>query len=425
MTTYIPHEARLDSYNKEGELVYTRTNYTGTKRSDETTWYKNPGMNSSVKEFTFVDLEGKKQQNRKVITVTKSETGMTTQITDAEGDVLSIDVLTNTADGWHRNITYLDLSTIKEVQSNTVKEFAGTKADVMTLDHVEVDTNSDKPYITATRDQLIRTDRGEDDFEVRAVNGIVTNYEYNVHMVFTAYDVDATTTEIKKNTAPQKMTTQITKTQTNQDGVRLITERIKSAPDIGTYRTMTYGTQSWVKDYEDAEHMVIGAMTTFFSVINGIDDIDHDRTFDDEYRKIDYSKIKWVQTFATYQEDMIGVVPQLKELCVIFVDKDKQAHLKVGAYITYGMDNELGHVNVECTYCTYGTELDSALVEYYQVEPDTNMLGKMKRLAKRVRALAYAKKRATEAAARLIAAEVKSSDDNETTSKAYVTSIFD
>lgn len=416
MNTYIPHEAGLDVYNKEGELVQTKTNYTGTKRSDETAWHKNPGTNSSVRESTFVDQEGKKVQERKVITMTESETGMTTQITDEDGNVLSTDKLTNTEDGWYRTVNHPQGIVQKEIQSNTVRELDGTaKVDVMTFDHVEVDPNGlNEPYITATRDKLIRTNRDEDDFEDRAVNGIVTDYEYNVHMKFNARDVDVATTEIKVGAEPYSVATQITKTHTNRDGVRLITEQIQQSTDLGTYRTMTYSGQSWVKDYEDAEHKVISAMVTFFGTIDGIDGIGHDAAFDDEYCKIDYSKIKWVQYFATYQEDMVGVVPQLKGLCLIFVDKDKQAHFKVRADIVYDVDDNLSHVNMECCYCTYGTELDNAFTEYYQVKPDAAMIGKMKRLAKRIYALGRAEKRMAELTARLAATEVKSLDNEGT-----------
>ena len=104
---------------------------------------------------------------------------------------------------------------------------------------------------------------------------------------------------------------------------------------------------------------------------------------------------------------MVGVVPQLKSLCVIFMDKDKQAHLKVCGDIVYDMDNNLSHMNVECCYCTYGTELDHVFTEYYQVKPDTVVLGKMKRLAKRTYALARAEKRVAELTARLTASEGK------------------
>ena len=429
MNTYIPNRAQLDSYNKEGELVYTKTNYTGTKRSDETTWYKNPGANVSVEENNSTSTRGKKSQMRRVITMTETETGMTTQIADEDGHVLSTDELTNTADGWYRIVNFTKGTILKESQSNTVKELNGTtKADVMTFDHVEIDPNKENgdvaPYITAARDMLVRTKRDEDDFEDRAVNGIVTDYEYNARMVFAPYDVDVTTAEIKKNTEARSVATQITKTQTNRDGVRLITERIQHSIDLGTYRTMTYSGQSWIKDREDAEHKVIGAMATFFSVINGIDGINHDHVFDDEYRKIDYSKIKWAQYYATYQEDMIGVVPQLKGLCLIFVDKDKQAHFKVCADIVYDMDNNLGHVNLECCYCTYGTELDNAFTEYYQVKPDTTMMAKMKRLAKRIYALGRAEKRVAEVTARLTATEVKSLD-NESTPEDRILNMLD
>ena len=415
MNTYIPHEAKLDSYNKEGELVYTKTNYTGTKRTDEVTWYKNPGENSAVRDSIFVDLEGKKQQRRKVITTTESETGMTTKITDEDGEVLSTDELTKTEDGYCRTVNRLDLITTKEIQHNVVKEFAGTKADVMTLDRVEVDVNSDEPYITATRDKIVRTDRKEDEFEDRAVNGIATDYEYNVHMEFTAYDVDTTTSEIKKGAEPRRVTTEITKTQTNRDKVRLITERIQSSTDLGTYRTKTYSGQSWInKQADNVNRMVITAIATFFHTTYGIDDIKHDDAFDEGYRKIDYDKIKWVQYYVTYQEDMIGVVPQLKSLCLIFVDKDKQAHFKVCGDIVYDMDNNLSHMNVECCYCTYGTELDHAFFEYYQVKPDDNVLDKMKRLAKRTYALARAEKRVAELTARLTAPAAKTMNNADT-----------
>lgn len=408
MTTYIPNRAQLDSYNKEGELVYTKTNYTGTKRSDETTWYKNPGTNASVRESIFVDKEGKKAQERKVITMTESETGMTTQIATEDGHVLSTDELTNTADGWSRIVHHPQNLVQKERQSNVVKEFDGTKADVMTFDRVEVDASSDEPYITATRDKLIRTNRGEDDFEDRAVNGIATDYEYNVHMEFNARDVDVTTSEIKKGAEPRSVVTQITKTQTNRDKVRLITERIQSSTDLGTYRTKTYSGQSWInKQADDVNRMVITAIATFFHTTYEIDDIKHDDAFDESYRKIDYDKIKWVQYYVTYQEDMIGVVPQLKSLCLIFVDKDKQAHFKVCGDIVYDVDNNLSHMNVECCYCTYGTKLDHAFTEHYQVKPDDNVLGKMKRLAKRTYALARAEKRVAEVTARLTASEGK------------------
>ena len=410
MNTYIPHEAKLDVYNKEGELVQTKTNYTGTKRNDEITWYKNPGTNSSVEESIFVDREGKKHQSRKVITMTESETGMTTQIADDDGNVLSTDELTNTADGWYRIVNHPQGIVQKEVQSNTVKELDDiTKADVMTFDHVEVDPNGlNEPYITATRDKLIRTNRDENDFEDRAVNGIVTDYEYNAHMKFNARDVDVTTAEIKVGAEPYSVATQITKTHTNRDGVRLITERIQSSTDLGTYRTMTYSGQSWVKDYEDAEHKVTNAMAMFFGTTDGIGEVGHDSMFDDEYRKIDYDKIKLVQYFATYQEDMVGIVPQLKGLCLIFVDKDKQAHFKVCADIVYDVSNNLSHVNMECCYCTYGTELDNAFTEYYQVKPDATMMFELKRLAKRIYALGRAEKRVAELTARLVATEAKS-----------------
>lgn len=415
MNTYIPHDANLDSYNKEGELVYAKTNYTGTKRTDEVTWYKNPGENSTVRDSISVDLEGEKQQRRKVITMTESETGMTTKITDEDGEVLSTVELTKTEDGWHQTVNRLDLITTKEIQHNTVKEFAGTKADVMTLDRVEVDVNSDEPHITATRDKIVQTNRKEDDFEDRAVNGIVTDYEYNVHMEFTAYDVDTTTSEIKKGTEPRRVTTEITKTQTNRDKVRLITERIQSSTDLGTYRTKTYSGQSWInKQADNVERMVISAIATFFHTTYGIDDIKHDDAFDESYRKIDYDKIKWVQYYVTYQEDMIGVVPQLKSLCLIFVDKDKQAHFKVCGDIVYDVDNNLGHMNVECCYCTYGTELDHAFTEHYQVKPDDNVLDKMKRLAKRTYALARAEKRVAELTARLTAPATKSMNNADT-----------
>ena len=415
MNTYIPHEAKLDSYNKEGELVYTKTNYTGTKRSDETTWHKNPGENSAVRDSIFVDLEGEKQQRRKVITMTETETGMTTKITDEDGEVLSTDELTKTEDGYCRTVNRLDLITTKEIQHNAVKEFAGTKADVMTLDRVEVDVNSDEPYITATRDKIVQTNRKEDDFEDRAVNGIVTDYEYNVHMEFTAYDADTTTSEIKKGAEPRRVTTKITKTQTNRDKVRLITERIQSSTDLGTYRTKTYSGQSWInKQAYNVNRMVITAIATFFHTTYGIDDIKHDDAFDEGYRKIDYDKIKWVQYYVTYQEDMIGVVPQLKSLCLIFVDKDKQAHFKVCGDIVYDVDNNLSHMNVECCYCTYGTELDHAFFEYYQVKPDVNVLDKMKRLAKRTYALARAEKRVAELTARLTAPAAKTMNNADT-----------
>lgn len=415
MNTYIPHEAKLDSYNKEGELVYTKTNYTGTKRTDEVTWYKNPGENSAVRDSIFVDLEGEKQQRRKVITMTESETGMTTKITDEAGEVLSTDELTKTEDGYCRTVNRLDLITTKEIQHNVVKEFAGTKADVMTLDRVEVDVNSDEPYITATRDKIVRTDRKEDEFEDRAVNGIATDYEYNVHMEFTAYDVDTTTSEIKKGAEPRRVTTEITKTQTNRDKVRLITERIQSSTDLGTYRTKTYSGQSWINKWEyNVKRMVITAIATFFHTTYGMDDIKHDDAFDEGYRKIDYDKIKWVQYYVTYQEDMIGVVPQLKSLCLIFVDKDKQAHFKVCGDIVYDMDNNLSHMNVECCYCTYDTELDHAFFEYYQVKPDDNVLDKMKRLAKRTYALARAEKRVAELTARLTAPAAKTMNNADT-----------
>lgn len=408
MNTYIPHEANLDSYNKEGELVYTKTNYTGTKRTDEVTWYKNPGENSTVRDSISVTLEGEKQQRRKVITMTESETGMTTKITDEDGEVLSTDELTKTEDGYCRTVNRLDLITTKEIQHNAVKEFAGTKANVMTLDRVEADVNSDEPYITATRDKIVRTDREEADIEDRIVNGIITDYEYNVHMEFTAYDVDTTTSEIKKGAEPRRVTTEITKTQTNRDKVRLITERIQSSTDLGTYRTKTYGGQSWVnKQADSVDRMIITAIATFFHTTYGIDDVKHDDVFDEGYRKIDYDKIKWVQYYVTYQEDMIGVVPQLKSLCVIFMDKDKQAHLKVYGDIVYDVDNNLSHMNVKCCYCTYGTELDHVFTEYYQVKPDTVVLGKMKRLAKRTYALARAEKRVAELTARLTASEGK------------------
>ena len=415
MNTYIPHEAKLDSYNKEGELVYTKTNYTGTKRSDETTWHKNPGENSAVRDSIFVDLEGEKQQRRKVITMTETETGMTTKITDEDGEVLSTDELTKTEDGYCRTVNRLDLITTKEIQHNAVKEFAGTKADVMTLDRVEVDVNSDEPYITATRDKIVRTDRKEDEFEDRAVNGIVTDYEYNVHMEFTAYDVDTTTSEIKKGAEPRRVTTKITKTQTNRDKVRLITERIQSSTDLGTYRTKTYSGQSWINKREyNVNRMVITAIATFFHTTYGIDDIKHDDAFDEGYRKIDYDKIKWVQYYVTYQEDMVGVVPQLKSLCLIFVDKNKQAHFKVCGDIVYDVDNNLSHMNVECCYCTYGTELDHAFFEYYQVKPDDNVLDKMKRLAKRTYALARAEKRVAKLTARLTAPAAKTMNNADT-----------
>lgn len=415
MTTYIPHEAKLDSYNKEGELVYTKTNYTGTKRTDEVTWYKNPGENSAVRDSIFVDLEGEKQQRRKVITMTESETGMTTKITDEDGEVLSTDELTKTEDGYYRTVNRLDLITTKEIQHNTVKEFAGTKADVMTLDRVEVDVNSDEPYITATRDKIVRTNRKEDEFEDRAVNGIATDYEYNVHMEFTAYDVDTTTSEIKKGAEPRRVTTEITKTQTNRDKVRLITERIQSSTDLGTYRTKTYSGQSWInKQAYSVKRMVITAIATFFHTTYGIDDIKHDDVFDEGYRKIDYDKIKWVQYYVTYQEDMIGIIPQLKSLCLIFVDKDKQAHFKVCGDIVYDVDNNLDHMNVECCYCTYGTELDHAFTEHYQVKPDDNVLDKMKRLAKRTYALARAEKRVAELTARLTAPAAKTMNNADT-----------
>ena len=408
MNTYIPHEAKLDSYNKKGELVYTKTNYTGTKRNSEVTWYKNPDTNSTVRDSIYTDMEGEKCQEREVITMTESETGMTTQITTEDGKVLSTDELTNTADGWYRIANRSQNVIQKESQSNAVKEFDGTKADVMTFDHVEIDPNKENgdvaPYITATRDKLIRTNRKEDDFEDRAVNGIVTDYEYNVHMEFTAYDVNTTTSEIKKGAEPRRVTTQITKTQTNRDKVRLITERIQSSTDLGTYRTKTYSGQSWINKREDnVERMVISAIATFFHTTYGIDDIKHDDAFDEGYRKIDYDKIKWVQYYVTYQEDMIGVVPQLKSLCLIFVDKDKQAHFKVCGDIVYDVDNNLDHMNVECCYCTYGTALDHAFFEYYQVKPDDNVLDKMKRLAKRTYALARAEKRVAELNARLTA----------------------
>lgn len=237
MTTYIPHEAKLDSYNKEGELVYTKTNYTGTKRSDETTWYKNPGANVSVEEHNSTSTRGKKSQMRKVTTMTETETGMTTQITDEDGNVLSVDELTNTADGWYRIVKHPEGIIQKDIQTNYVGEFNGTKADVMTFDHVEIDPKNaeDGMQITATRDRLVRTDRGEDGFEDRAVDNIATDYEYNVHMEFAHQDVDTTTAEIKKNTEPINISTQITKTRTNREGVRLITERIQTARDIGTY----------------------------------------------------------------------------------------------------------------------------------------------------------------------------------------------
>ena len=71
--------------------------------------------------------------------------------------------------------------------------------------------------------------------------------------------------------------------------------------------------------------------------------------------------------------------------------------------IVYDVDNNLDHMNVECCYCTYGTALDHAFFEYYQVKPDDNVLDKMKRLAKRTYALARAEKRVAELNARLTA----------------------
>lgn len=420
MSTYIPHEAKLDSYNKEGELVYTKTNYTGTKRNSEVTWYKNPDTNFTVRDSIYTDMEGEKQKEQEAITITESETGMTTQITTEDGKVLSTDELTNTADGWYR-ITNRPQNVIqKESQSNAVKEFDGTKADVMTFDHVEIDPNKENgdvaPYITATRDKLIRTKRSKHDFEERAVNGIVTDYEYNVHMKFTAYDVDATTYEIKDNVEPCSVATQITKTQTNQDGVRLVTERIQSSTDLGTYRTMTYGGQGWVTT--DAKEQVARALEIFFGADGACQ---HDDAFDEEYRKIDYDKIKYLQHFATYQEDMIGVVPQLKSLCFIFVDEDKQAHFKVCGDIVYDMDNNLDHMNVECCYCTYGTELDHAFFEYYHVDPSSEVLADMSRAAYLTRKLSDKKKQAAELASRL----TETTDNIMGESKRVIRNVFD
>lgn len=421
MNTYIPHDAKLDSYNKEGELVYTKTNYTGTKRNDEVTWYKNPGTNSTLRDSIFVDRKGKKYREREITTVTESETGMTTQITDEDGKVLSTDELTNTEDGWSRIVHHPQNLVQKERQSNTVKELDGTtKADVMTFDRVEIDPNKENgdvaPYITATRDKLIRTKRGKHDFEERAVNGIVTDYEYNVHMKFTAHDVDATTYEIKKNAESRSVATQITKTQTNQDGIRLVTERIQSSTDLGTYRTMTYGGQGWVTT--DAKEQVARALEIFFGADGAAQ---HDDKFDEEYCKIDYDKIKYLQHFATYQEDMIGVVPQLKSLCFIFVDEDKQAHLKVCGDIVYDVDNNLGHMNVECCYCTYGTELSHAFTEHYHVDPSSEVLADMSRAAYLTRKLSDKKMQAAELASRL----TKTSDTIMSESKRVIRSVFD
>lgn len=407
MTTYIPHEAKLESYNKEGELVYTKTNYTGTKRSDETTWYKNPGTNSSVRESIFVDREGKKYQERKVITMTESETGVTTQIATEDGHVLSTDELTNTADGWYRIVNHPQGIVQKEIQSNTVRELDGTtKADVMTFDHVEIDPNGENaPYITATRDKLIRTNRNEDGFEDRAVNGIVTDYEYNVHMKFHARDVDTTTAEIKKNAEPYNVNTEITKILTHYEGIPLITKRTKTSIDLGAYNTTTYCNRVRITDADVAEHKVAQAIGIFFETVNGIGGLGHDGTFDEGYIKIDYDQIKYMFVYATYQEDLVSVTPQVKRITMIFTGADKKtAYLKLSGCIVYDTGNVSSHVNVKCTYYTYddySVNRNQAFTESYQFETDTILLAKMKLLTKRVCELANAHKHVAELTSKL------------------------
>lgn len=405
MKTYIPHQARLDTYDKEGGLVCTKTNYTGTKRNDEITWYKNPGTNSSVEESIFVDREGEKYQNRKIITITESETGMTTQITDEDGEVLSTCELTNVADGWYRIVNHRDLITSKEIQSNAVKEFAGTKADVMTFDQVTIDTSSDEPYITATRDKLIRTDRKEDNFEDRVVDGIVTNYTYDVKMKFHANSVDLSKKEIKENEEPYSVETEITKTLTHYEGIPLITKHTKTSIGLGAYNTTTYCNRVRITNADVAEHKVAQAIGIFFETIDGTDGLGHDNTFDEEYIKIDYDKIKYMFVYATYQEDLVSVTPQVKRITMIFTGADKKtAYLKLSGCIVYDTENVPGHVNVECTYCTYddySVNRNRAFTESYQFATDTILLVKMKHLAKRVRELANAHKHVAELTSKL------------------------
>lgn len=157
----------------------------------------------------------------------------------------------------------------------------------------------------------------------------------------------------------------------------------------------TYSNPGWIKNSTSARNQVTRALEVFF----GVDwTSQHDNAFGEEYRKIDYDKIREVRHFATYQEDMIGVVPQLKSVGFIFIDKDKRAHFKVCGNLVYGMDNELGHMNVECCYCTYGSELDNVFTEYYQGKPEYAVLAEMKHISKRI----YAAGRGEEQSARLV-----------------------
>ena len=405
MKTYIPHKATLEVYANTGDLATIETNHTGTKRSEVTTYYKNPTQGFTVEETVRSTANGTDTQ-RKIIANIKTDTGMIVKTCKEDGEIVSEEALTNTEDGWCRITEGPQNVHTKEVMRNYTENYEGVKADVSVLDKIEVDPNEQNaPYVTAIRIKHADTTTANVSFEDRVVDGIVTNYTYDAKMKFHANSVDLSKKEIKENEEPYSVETEITKTLTHYEGIPLITKRTNTGITLGAYNTTTYCNRVRITDVDVAEHKVAQAIGIFFDTVNGISGLGHDDTFDEEYIKIDYDKIKYMFVYATYQEDLVSVIPQVKRITMIFTGADKKtAYLKLSGCIVYDTKNAPSHVNVKCTYCTYddhSVNRNRVFTESYQFATDTILLAKMKRLAKRVRELANAHKHMAELTSKL------------------------